>query len=202
MNYKRFPIPRSGGRKISGRPRLSSQALYEHRPAACGIQFLANRRGPLLRLCNWLDSSDNNSNSNKRRVHTSLPRSVYTGSVGRDFWKKLPGRERKEEGGTGMADSYAALLLGVGSPALAESGRCVEDCFPYLFVALIRSFIRPCWEGLRLLYGEERVCGEVRRSLKKQHPLPVILNREDGGGFPSHVGDYPVCLFESSIIPH
>lgn len=68
-----------------------------------------------------------------------------------------------------MADSYAALLLGMGSPALAESGRCVEDCFLYLFVVLIRSFIRPCWEGLCLLYGEERVCGEVRRALKKQH---------------------------------
>lgn len=44
-----------------------------------------------------------------------------------------------------MADSYAALL-GVGSPTAAalaaESGRCVEDLFLYLFVVLIRPFIR------------------------------------------------------------
>lgn len=99
-----------------------------------------------------------------------------------------------------MGDSYAALLLGMGSPALAESGRCVEDCFLYLFVVLIRPFIRPCWEGLCLLYGEESLWrgAEV---IERNNTTTVILNREDGGGFPSHIGYYPVCHFESRI-PH
>lgn len=202
MDYKparRFP--HQGLRAEDFRKtRLSSQAavLYEHRPAACGIQFLANRgrRGPLLRLCNWLDSSvgsDNNSNSNKRRVRPYRVPYILD-PLGEILGSYQGGKKGRR--GTGMADSYAALLLGMGSPALAESGRCVEDCFLYLFVVLIR----PCWEGLCLLYGEESLWrgAEV---IEETTPLPVILNREDGGGFPSHIGDYPVCHFESSI-PH
>lgn len=44
-----------------------------------------------------------------------------------------------------MADSYAALL-GMGSPAaaaLAESGRCVEDCF-LLFICCPDSIVHSC----------------------------------------------------------
>lgn len=71
-----------------------------------------------------------------------VPYRPFPYPVGRDSGK-LPGRE--EGGEMEMADSYAALL-GVGSPTAAalaaESGRCVEDLFLYLFVVLIRPFIR------------------------------------------------------------
>lgn len=110
-----------------------------------------------------------------------------------------------------MADSYAALL-GMGSSAaamLTDSGRCVEDYFLYLFVVLIRLFVRSYWargfacctgRSVRAREERERVerGAEVKEtSSSSSSPLLWILNREDGqgtGNLPSHSGNYPICL--------